>query len=62
MKTLSRQGVAFRGKTDTESNIYHFNLDKAIKDDGLKLLLNEKHYVCTHDILDEQKEMLVLRA
>ena len=28
LKTLLRQGVAVRGKTDIESNIYQFDLDK----------------------------------
>eukprot|EP00112_Aurelia_sp_Birch-Aquarium-sp1_P022111 Seg612.2 transcript_id=Seg612.2/GoldUCD/mRNA.D3Y31 product="hypothetical protein" protein_id=Seg612.2/GoldUCD/D3Y31 len=32
LKTLLRQGVAIRGKTDSESNIYQFDLDKAIND------------------------------
>lgn len=62
LKTLLRQGVAIRGKTDSESNIYQFDLDKAINDKGLELLLKEKHYVTAHDILDEQKQMLVLKA
>ena len=62
LKTLLRQGVPIRGDTDEDSNIYQFNLDKAVTDSGLKLLLKEKHYVFAHDILEEQKQMLVLEA
>ena len=62
LKTLLRQGVAIRGKTDIESNIYQFDLDKSANDKGLQLLLNEKRYTTAHDILDEQERMLVLKA
>ena len=63
LKTLIlRQGVPIRGNTDLESNIYQFDLDKARSDKGLKLLLDEKHYVTVHDILMEQGQMLVLNA
>jgi hypothetical protein len=62
LKTLLRQGVAIRGNTDLDSNIYQFNLDKARNDKALKLLLDEKHYVTVHDILSEQEQMLVLSA
>eukprot|EP00795_Rhopilema_esculentum_P001032 gene1032-15359_t len=55
-------GVPIRGDTDEDSNIYQFNLDKAVTDSGLKLLLKEKHYVLAHDIFEEQKQMLVLEA
>ena len=60
MKTLLRQGIAIRGNTDSDSNIYQFNFDKAINDKGLEQLLEERHYVTSHDILDEQKRLLVL--
>ena len=63
LKTLLRQGVAIRGKTDDiESNLYQFDLDKSSNDKGLQLLLNEKRYTTVHDILDEQERMLVLKA
>ncbi|XP_046860232.1 zinc finger MYM-type protein 1-like [Xenia sp. Carnegie-2017] len=62
LKTLLRQGIAIRGRTDFESNIHQFNLDKAINDKALKLLLDENRYVNAHDILDEQKQMIVLNA
>lgn len=62
MKTLLRQGVAILGKTDTESNIYQFDLDKSSNDKGLQLLFNEERYTTAHDILDEQERMLVLKA
>ena len=62
LKTLLRQGVAIRGDLDSESNIYQFDLDKARNDKGLEILLKEKHYVTAHDILDEQKQMLVINA
>ncbi|XP_046842027.1 zinc finger MYM-type protein 1-like [Xenia sp. Carnegie-2017] len=62
LKTLLRQGIAIRGRTDFESNIHQFNLDKAINDKALKLLLDENRYVTAHDILDEQKQMIVLNA
>jgi predicted restriction endonuclease len=62
LKTLLCQGVAIRGNTDSESNIYQFNVDKAINDRGLKLLIDENRYVTAHDILEEQKRALVLRA
>ena len=42
LKTLLGQGVAIRGKTEIESNIYQFDLDKSSNDKGLQLLLNEK--------------------
>ena len=57
-----RQGVAIRCATDSESNIYQFDLNKAINDKGLELLLTDKHFVTAHDILDEQKRMLLLKA
>ena len=59
LKTLLRQEVAIRGKTDIESNIYQFDLDKSSNDKGLQLLLNEKRYTTAHDILDEQERMCV---
>ena len=62
LKTLLRQGVPIRGNTDLESNIYQFDPDKARGDKGLKLLLDEKHYVTVHDVLMEQEQMLVLNA
>ena len=62
LKTLLRQGVPVRGNTNIESNIYQFDLDKAWGDKGLKLLLDEKHYVTVHDVLVEQEQMLVLNA
>eukprot|EP00112_Aurelia_sp_Birch-Aquarium-sp1_P025798 Seg8790.2 transcript_id=Seg8790.2/GoldUCD/mRNA.D3Y31 product="hypothetical protein" protein_id=Seg8790.2/GoldUCD/D3Y31 len=37
LKTLLRQGVAIRGKTDSESNIYQFDLNKAINDKGIPI-------------------------
>ena len=61
-KTLLRQGIAIRGRSDVESNIYHFNLDMAKNDHGLKLLVKEERYTTSHDKLDEQKNMLVLAA
>ena len=61
LKTLLRQGVPVRGGTDEDSNSYQFNLDKAVTDNGLQLLLKEKHYVLAHDILEEQKQMLSLK-
>jgi hypothetical protein len=42
--------------------IHQFDLDKAINDKGLELLLEEKRYVTAHDILEELKQMLVLKA
>ena len=57
LKTLLRQGVPIRRNTDYESNIYQFDLDKARNDKGLKLLLDEKHYVTVHDVLMEQEQM-----
>ena len=62
LETLLRQGVPIRGDTDEDSNIYQFNLDQAVTDSGLKLLLKEKHYVLAHDIHEEQKQMVVLEA
>ena len=62
LKTLLRLGVPIRGNTDYESNIYQFDLDKARSDKGLKLLLDEKHYVTVHNILMERQQMLVLNA
>jgi hypothetical protein len=62
LKTLLRQGVAIRGNTDLDSNIYQFNLDKARNDKVWKLLLDEKRYVIVHDILSGQEQMLVLSA
>ena len=53
---------SIRGNTDLESNIYQFDLDKARSDKGLKLLLDEKHYVTVHDVLMEKEQMLVLNA
>ena len=62
LKTLLRQGIAIRGRADSESNIYQFNTDKAINDKALKLILDENRYVNAHDILEEQKQLLVLSA
>ena len=44
LKTLLRQGIAIRGHTDENSNIYHFNKDKANDNEGLNLLLKENIY------------------
>ena len=38
LKTLLRQGIAIRGHSDENSNIYQFNKDKAIDNEGLNLL------------------------
>ena len=62
LKTLLRQGVPIRGNTDLESNIYQFDLDKVWGDKGLKLPLDEKHYVTVHDVLMEQEQMLFLNV
>ena len=62
LKTLLRQGIAIRGRSDVESSIYQFNLDKAKNDHSLKLLMKEERYTTSHDILDEQRNMLVLAA
>ena len=62
LKTLLCQGAPIRGNTDLESNIYQFHLDKARGGKGLKLLLDEKHYVTVHDVLMEQEQVLVLNA
>ena len=62
LKTLLRQGIAIRGRSDVESNIYQFNLDNAKNDHGLKLLMKEERYTTSHDILDEQRNMLVSAA
>ena len=61
-KTLLRLGVPIRGETDEDSNIYQFNLDKTATDSGLQLLLEERHYILAHVILEKQKQMLVLEA
>ena len=53
------QGIAIRKTTDSKYNLYEFNLDKAISDNGLELLLKQKQYATAHKILNEQKEMLV---
>ena len=57
-----RQGIAVRGDTDLKSNIYQFDLDKAINDKGLKLLRQEKRFVSAHDTVEEQMQVLVLTA
>jgi len=62
LKTLLRQGIAIRGDTDLESNVHQFNLDKISHDDGLKLLVDEGHFVNSHDALQEQEQLLVLDA
>ena len=62
LKTLLCQGVAIRGDNDLESNIYQFNLDKALKDNSLKLLLDDGCYTNSHNILQEQEQLLVLDA
>ena len=62
MKILLRPGIAIRGRSDIESNIYQFNLDKAKNDHSLKLLMKEERYTTSHDILDEQRNMLVSAA
>ena len=62
LKTLLQQGIPIRGDTYKDSNIYQFNLDKAATDSSLQFLLKEKHYVLAHDILEEQKQMLILEA
>lgn len=61
LKTLLRQGIAIRGHTDENSNIYQFNKDKANDNEGLNLLLKENLYL-SHEILSEQEEILVLAA
>ena len=61
MKTLLRQGLPIRGKTDNNSNIHQFNLDKAQGDENLQLFLNENKYF-SHEILEEQEQRLVLNA
>ncbi|MEL7308435.1 MAG: hypothetical protein AAGK05_11580 [Pseudomonadota bacterium] len=58
-KTLLRQEVPIRRIDESESNIHQFNKDKAIHVPGLKLLLQEKKYM-SHDILQEQEELIVL--
>ena len=60
LKTLLCQGIVIGGRTDSESYIYQFNLDKAINDKTLELILNENRYVNAHDILKKRKQMLVL--
>ena len=62
LKTLLCQGVAIRGKTDIESNIYKFDLDKSSNHKGLQLLLNKKLYTTAHDILDDEEHMLERKA
>jgi Domain of unknown function (DUF4371) len=62
LKTLLRQGIAIRGDTDLESNVYQFNLDKISHDNGLKLLVDEGRFVNSHDALQEQEQLLVLDA
>lgn len=62
LKTLLRQGVAIRGDTDLESNIHQFNLDKSFHNDDLKVLMNDGRYVDSHDVLQEQEQLLVLEA
>ena len=59
LKTLLRQGIAIRGHTDENSNIYQFNKDKANDNEGLNLLMKENQYL-SHEILSEQEEILVL--
>ena len=61
LKTLLRQGIAIRGHSNENSNIYQFNKDKAIDNEGLNLLLKENLYL-SHEILSEQEEIMVLAA
>ena len=61
LKTILRQGIAVRGKTDEDSNIVQFNKDKAIDNEALALFLSENQYM-GHEILTEQEELLVLTA
>ena len=61
LKTLLRQGIAIRGHTDGNSNIYQLNKDKANDNEGLILLLKENLHLC-HEILSEQENILALAA
>ena len=59
MRTLLQQGLAIRGHSDDCSNIQNFNSDKAEYVPGLKLMMSENRYF-SHDILEEQEQLLVL--
>ena len=61
LKTLLRQGIAIRGKDETNSNIFQLNLDKARTDDNFRVFLRSKSYF-GHALLAEQEQMLVLNA
>ena len=61
LKTVLRQGIAIRRVDDEESNLIQFNIDKANHVPGLKLLLKEKRFL-SHDIVQEQESMLILKA
>ena len=61
MKTLLRQGIAIRGKDETNANIFQLNLDKARTDDNLRVFLRSKSYF-GHALLAEEEQMLVLNA
>ena len=54
--------MPIRGDTDDESNIYQFDLNQSKRDLGLQVLLNEKHYISSHDILQEQEQLLILEV
>ena len=61
MKTLLRQGMPIRGKTDQNSNIHQFNLDKSRSDKNLDLFMRENKYF-SHEILNEQEQLIILNA
>ena len=62
LKALLRQGFPIRADTDEDSNIYQFNLDKAVTDSGLNCYLKRSITFFAHGILEGQKQMLVLEA
>ncbi len=57
----SRTSYSIRGKSDINSNIFQFNLDKAKSNPGLELLTRENKYFA-NDILDEQEELIILNS
>lgn len=61
LRTLLRQGLAFRQQDDNEGNFHQFNKDKSEYIPGLKLLMNENRFM-SHDMLEEQEKMIVLPA
>ena len=58
---MLRQGIAIRGKDETNANIFQLNLDKARTDDNLRVFLRSKSYF-GHALLAEEEQMLVLNA